>query len=132
MDPVISAAVAAAPWAALLGLLLAGLYAILRGTLVPRSHVDLLATQWEARLGDLEQRLVESHQREQDWRTAHERSEQARAVDAAQLGEVIPVARATLELLRALPGSAPAGAPPTIPRGIPAARERGGERGAPD
>jgi hypothetical protein len=86
----------AGPWVALFGVLVAGLYAILRGTLVPGRQVDRLTTQWEAR-------LAESHAREADWRTAYQRSEEARGVTADQLGELMILARTTDALLRALP-----------------------------
>jgi len=87
---------AAGPWAALLGVLVAGLNAILRGTLVTASQVDRLTAQWEAR-------LAESHQRELAWRAAYERTEEARGVDSRQLGELMTLARTTEALLRALP-----------------------------
>lgn len=89
-------AAAAGPWAALLGVLIAGLYAILRGTLVPASQVDRLTAQWEAR-------LAESHERELAWRAAYQRTEEARSVNASQLGELMTLARTTEALLRALP-----------------------------
>lgn len=88
MDVVQQTAATAGPWAALLGLLLAGLYAILGGRLVPAAQVDRLTAQWEAR-------LAESHQREADWREAYQRSEEARSVTAAQLGELMVLARTT-------------------------------------
>lgn len=96
MDGAQQIAAAAGPWAALLGLLLAGLYAILRGTLVPASTVDRITEQWEAR-------LAESHERELVWRAAYERTEEARSVNATQLGELMTLARTTEALLRALP-----------------------------
>jgi len=89
-------AAAAGPWAALLGVLVAGLYAILRGTLVPASTVDRITQQWEAR-------LAESHERELAWRAAYERTEEARGVDSQQFGELMTLARTTEALLRALP-----------------------------
>ena len=96
MDALPGVAAAAGPWALLFGVLVAGLHAILRGTLVPAAQVDRLTAAWEARLD-------ESHQREQDWRTAYERSEAAREVASAQLGELMTLARTTEALLKALP-----------------------------
>jgi hypothetical protein len=87
----------AGPWTLLLGVLVAGLYAILRGTLVPASQVDRLTAQWEAR-------LAESHERELAWRQAYERTEEARDVNARQLGELMNLGQTTVALLRALPG----------------------------
>lgn len=118
MDPFNTAAAAAGPWVLVLGFIGAVLYAILRGALVPRSHVDLLREQWEARLGEYETRLAESHAREQDWRSANERNDQRADIATAQVAELLPLARTTVAILQALP-VAPAGAPPTVPRGIP-------------
>jgi hypothetical protein len=89
-------AAAAGPWAALLGVLVAGLYSILRGSLVPASQVDRITVQWEAR-------LAESHERELAWRQAYEHTEAARSINASQLGELMTLARSTEALLRALP-----------------------------
>lgn len=87
---------AVGPGAALLGVVIAGLYAIVNGKLVPGSTVDRITDQWEAR-------LAESHERELAWRTAYETTEAARAVNSQQLGELIVLARTTEALLRALP-----------------------------
>lgn len=95
-DDIAQVAGVAGPWSLLLGVLVAGLYAILRGSLVPASQVDRLTAQWEAR-------LAESHERELAWRTAYERTEEARSVNAQQLGELMTLARTTEALLRALP-----------------------------
>lgn len=126
MDSFNAAAAAAGPWVGLFGLLLAGLYAILRGALVPRSHVDLLREQWEARLTEVtehyEGRIAEGHRREQDWRTAYERTDERADLQGAQVVELLSLARTADALLRALPAAArPAVAPdaPTIPRGFP-------------
>jgi len=89
-------AAAAGPWIALLGVLVAGLRAIIRGGLVPGSTVDRITAQWEAR-------LAESHERELLWRQAYERTEKARTIDASQLGELMILVRTTEALLRALP-----------------------------
>lgn len=80
----------------LLGVVGAGLYGLLRGRLVPAVTLDILEAQWQAR-------LAESHQREQDWKTAYERAEEARAVSTQQLGELMVLARTTEALLRSLP-----------------------------
>lgn len=130
MDVVTDAAAAAGPWVLLLGTLVAAIRAVFTGALVPRPQVDELRTQWQARLDDLEQRLAESHEREQLWQRTAEREAEARRVDSAQLGELIPVARTTLEILRTV-GVAAGGAPPTVPRGLPL-RPRGGDGGATD
>lgn len=128
MDPFIAAAAAAGPWAALFGLLLAGLYGLLRGSLVSGAQLDRLTEQWEARLTALtehyESRIAESHQREQDWRTAYERTDERADVQGEQVAELLTYARAADAVLRALP--TPGGAPrvvapdaPTLPRGFP-------------
>ena len=69
---------------------------ILRGRLVPATTVDRITEQWEAR-------LAESHERELAWRSAYERTEEARSVNGSQLGELMALARTTEALLRALP-----------------------------
>lgn len=86
------------PWAAVLGLVLAGLRYIMTGGLVPRSTLDVLTAQWEARLG-------ESHQREQDWRTAYQRAAERADVQAAQFGELMTYAKTTDAIVRALPAA---------------------------
>jgi hypothetical protein len=68
----------------------------MHGRLVPAVTLNTLEAQWEAR-------LAESHQREQDWKTAYERAEEARAVTSQQLGELMILARTTEALLRSLP-----------------------------
>jgi len=80
----------------LTGLLLAGLYSLLKGHLVPSRTVDQLTAQWEAR-------LAESHGREHLWQLAYERSEERADVQAAQLQELMTLARATDALLWAIP-----------------------------
>jgi hypothetical protein len=80
----------------LTGLIVAGLYSLLKGLLVPGRTVDRLTDQWEAR-------LAESHRREQLWQLAYERSEDRANVQAQQLGELMALARTTDALLRALP-----------------------------
>ena len=87
---------AGGPWVALLGVVLLGLRYILGGKLVPRSTLDVLAAQWEARLG-------ESHTREQDWRTAYQRAAERADVQAGQLGELMTYAKTTDAIVRALP-----------------------------
>jgi len=67
--------------------------------LVPSATVDRLTEQWEAR-------LAESHGRERLWQTAYERSEERAGVQAAQLQELMTLARTTDALLRALPVAA--------------------------
>lgn len=120
MDAVTDAAAAAGPWVLLVGTLVGAIRAVFVGALVPRPQVDELKEQWEARLADLEQRLTESHQREQDWRTAYERTDERADVTGAQVAELLTIARTTDAVLQALPLAAPAsGAAPTIPRGFP-------------
>jgi hypothetical protein len=80
----------------LLGLAGAAGYGLMHGRLVPAVTLKTLEAQWEAR-------LAESHQREQDWKTAYERAEEARAVTSQQLGELMILARTTEALLRSLP-----------------------------
>lgn len=80
----------------LVGVVGAGLYGLLRGRLVPAVTLQTLDAQWQAR-------LAESHAREEQWRTAYERTEEARAVQSLQLGELMILARTTEALLRSLP-----------------------------
>jgi hypothetical protein len=80
----------------LVGIVLAGLYGLLRGRLVPAVTLQTLEAQWQAR-------LAESHQREQDWKTAYQRAEEARAVTSQQLGELMILARTMDAFLRSLP-----------------------------
>lgn len=101
MDEAAQVAAAAGPWSLLLGVLVTGLYAIIRGKLVPAATVDRITEQWEAR-------LAESHERELAWRSAYQRTEEARSINAQQLGELMALARTTEALLRALP------APPAV------------------
>lgn len=80
----------------LVGIVSAGLYGLLRGRLVPAVTLQTLDAQWQAR-------LAESHAREEQWRTAYEHTEEARAVQSQQLGELMILARTTEALLRSLP-----------------------------
>jgi len=76
-----------------LGLVLAGLYAILRGKLVPAVTVDRLTQSWEAR-------LAEARQLASDWREAHRLSETAREKQAETNREALEVARAAEDALK--------------------------------
>jgi hypothetical protein len=80
----------------LVGIASAAGYGLLRGRLVPAVTLKTLEAQWQAR-------LAESHEREQDWKTAYLRSEEARAVTSHQLGELMILARTTDAFLRSLP-----------------------------
>jgi hypothetical protein len=134
VEPYVDAAAAAGPWIALVGLVAGAIRALFTGQLVTASQVDRLTVQWEARITEAaeqaEARIAESHEREQLWRTAWERSEEARRVESAQVGELIPVARATEALLRAIPVGG--GSPPTRPLGIPGTRGARAADGAAD
>jgi hypothetical protein len=96
VDELARATTIGAPWAALIGLLMAGLYAILWGKLVPRSTLDVLTTQWEARLS-------ESHVREQDWKTVATLASERADVTQSQLGRLMTYAETTDAIIRALP-----------------------------
>jgi hypothetical protein len=88
--------VAGTAWLTVLGLVVTGLRLIMSGGLVPRSQVDALTVQWEAR-------LEESLQREQDWKAAAQAGAATNAEYADRFGELITAARTTEVLLRALP-----------------------------
>lgn len=88
---------AVGPWVALLGLLLAGLRAILSGALVPRSTLDVLNAQWE-------RQLDESRERERGWRSAYDAEHAAGEVRSDQLNRLIVIGQTTEALLRSLPG----------------------------
>jgi len=98
------------PWiggTGLSGLLLAGLYALLRGRLVAASVLAETEKQRTALLDKMERqwhaRLEESKEREQSWRTAWERTEASRAAIESTLDDVLVSARAIEALIRALP-----------------------------
>jgi hypothetical protein len=93
---------AGGPWAAVVGLVLAGLHAILSGALVPRTTLDVLTAQWEAR-------IAESNKREADWQEAFRTTDARADLSDKQLGELMIYARNTDRLLQNLPGLGKAG-----------------------
>lgn len=84
------------PWAALLGTLIFGIRALIKGDLLSRSYVDALKDGWEARLS-------ESHQREQDWRSAYLTEAETSASKDTQLRELMSLARTMDAFIKALP-----------------------------
>lgn len=98
---------AGGPWVALLGVLLAGLHAIRSGQLVPRTTLDVLIAQYEARIAETarqaESRITESREREQAWRSAAETRLQADTEQADQVSKLMVLGETTVALLRALP-----------------------------
>lgn len=83
----------AGPWACLLGVLVAGLYAILRGKLVPGATVDRLTAEWESRLADAQDEKA-------DWKEAHRLERETREKQGEALRESLEVARAAEEALK--------------------------------
>lgn len=84
------------PWSALVGVLTAGLYAIMKGKLVPAATLEVLITQWESRLN-------ESREREQAWKAAHDASLAVNDELSDQVAELTVLGETTVRLLRALP-----------------------------
>jgi hypothetical protein len=93
LDGAGQAAAAYGPWVAVLGVVLAGLRAIVSGALVPRSTLDVLIGQWEAR-------LARETQETADWREAHRLSEVAREKQAQSQLLQLEVARAAEDALK--------------------------------
>lgn len=83
-------------WSTVVALIGTGLRLIMSGGLVPRAQVDAMTRQWEARLN-------ESHTRERDWMAAAQAGAATNAEYAEQFGQLLPVARTTEALVRALP-----------------------------
>jgi hypothetical protein len=95
------------PAGALVGLVVLAVVAIYRGWLVPRSHVRDLDDAARRVTDVQEQRLVESRERELEWRQAWEVSEAARAVTAASTADLLEAMRTLEALVRALPPAPP-------------------------
>lgn len=93
--------------AGLIGLALWVYRAIARGTLVPASTMERREADWEARLTEAQrvadERLAETREREQIWRTAHGESEAARIAQTHQIEQLLVMGRTTEALLNALP-----------------------------
>jgi len=98
---------AGGPWALLLSVLVAGLQQIRTGGLVPRSTLDLMVAQYEARITETarqaEDRINESREREQAWRSAAEADRQAAAIQGEQTNKLLVLGETTVAILRALP-----------------------------
>lgn len=103
LSTVSAAAADVGPWAVVLGLIGAGIRAIITGALVPRSTLDVLTAQWEARLSEKDDRLAESHEREEQWREAHGLEVKAGDLRDAQIGRLMSLAEAADRMLQALP-----------------------------
>lgn len=86
----------AGPWTLVLGLVMAGLYAILGGGLVPRATLERELKQYS-------ERLAESKERELAWRSVAETKLQADAEQTEQVGKLMVLGETTVALLRALP-----------------------------
>lgn len=98
MNEVTSWIAVGSPWAALLGVIVAGLYAIQNGKLVPKLTVDLLVQQWEAR-------LAESAERERDWKTAYQNEAERGDADSRTLDRLMIYAETADRVLQNLPSS---------------------------
>ena len=70
--------------------------AIWRGWLIPGSTLDRITKQWEAR-------LQEAHQREADWKTAHDRQQEIAGTAVAQTGELLKQFGVLENFIRATP-----------------------------
>lgn len=84
---------AASPWALLLGVIVAGLYSIMRGLLVPGATVDRLTLAWESRLADAQEEKSE-------WREAHRLEREIREKQGETLRESLEIARAAEDALK--------------------------------
>jgi len=82
--------------ATILGVFGLGLRAIVTGALVPRSTLDVLTAQWEAR-------IAESTQREQDWRTAYRNEAEASDTRDQLLTRLMTYAETADRVLQSLP-----------------------------
>ncbi len=70
--------------------------AILRGWLVPRKVLEEARADREARIADYQAQVA-------DWKAAFQASEQARAVLAGQVSELLQLARGIDEFIRSTP-----------------------------
>lgn len=84
------------PSVVLISVIVAGLYAILSGQLVPRATLDVMTSQWEDRLSD-------SCQREQDWRSAYLLEVEARDAQDDMLERLMVYAATADRVISALP-----------------------------
>lgn len=73
------------------------IYAILSGRLVPRSAVDDVRADRDAR-------LAEVRRESDDWRSAWQASQETNKVLADQNKELLELSRTTHQLIKALPG----------------------------
>jgi hypothetical protein len=98
---------AGGPWVALLGVLLAGLHAIRSGQLVPRTTLDVLIAQYESRIAETarqaENRIDESREREQAWRSAYDVERRAGSLRDDQINQLTVLGETSVALLKALP-----------------------------
>jgi hypothetical protein len=79
------------------GLLSAFVYAILTGRIVPRSTVNDVRADRDAR-------LAEVRRESDDWRSAWQASQETNKVLADQNKELLELSRTTHQLIKALPG----------------------------
>lgn len=83
------------------GILSVVIYMILTGRLVPRSTLDDVRADRDAR-------LAEAHKETDDWRAVVELTQRESVVRAAQVTELLELGRTTNSFIKALPGpSAP-------------------------
>jgi hypothetical protein len=75
------------------------IYAILAGRLVPRSAVDDVRADRDARLAEI-------RRESDDWRSAWQASQETNKVLADQNKELLELSRTTHQLIKALPGPA--------------------------
>lgn len=98
-----------APGGALIALITLAVLAVWRGWLVPKATVDQLA-QATVRVEAVQaQRLADSHQREEEWRTSWQLERARGDLQADQIGELLELARTTDASLRGLKAAAGGG-----------------------
>lgn len=85
-------------WFTLPGALAAIFVALWRGWLIPGATLDRITKQWE-------NRLAESHQRGDDWKTAHDRQQEIAATATAQTGELLKQLGVIESFIRATPSA---------------------------
>jgi DNA-binding GntR family transcriptional regulator len=90
------------PGGALAALIIFAVVAVWRGWLVPRSTLRTLDTTRGYVEAVQEKRLAESVAREQEWKAAWLAAEQARQLQAAQIGDLLELAKTTDAFIRGL------------------------------
>lgn len=100
LAPVWDATLKGGPWVAVVGLVIAGIRAIVAGQLVPRSTVDVLVAQWQ-------DRLDEAHKREEQWREAYRNEAAAGTIRDGQITRLMTYAETADRVLQSLPRKDP-------------------------